>query len=79
MRKFSIAILLATTTVACSSPNAPTSPAAAWAAAHVNEVCIATLTFPGQGIYGYGKLQPVESKVPEGWTVVAISYCNPAE
>lgn len=73
------ACVVALLCVGCSNPNAPTSSAATWAAQHVNYVCVAYAGVPGQGVYGLGVLLPVGTSVPQGGTVVAISYCNPAE
>lgn len=68
--------------VACSGvPSGPTpaNGTAAWALAHVNDICVAYPAIPGTGVYGKGVLQSVTLPVPSGGIVVSISYCNPAE
>jgi len=76
-----ITLLCMVVVSACSSPNGPTpvNGMAAYALAHVNEVCVAYPAIPGQGVYGKGVLQSVTLPIPDGGIVVAISYCNPAE
>lgn len=68
-------MVVAIGTSGCASPAGPTprTAMAEWALAHINDTCIS------QAEGGRGQLIPNEMRVPEGWTVRPISYCNPAE
>lgn len=78
MRMFAIATLLAGIGTGCANPTGPTpnSPAAQWALAHINDICIVDVAG------GPGRLIPNPTSggtIPNGTRIAPISYCNPAE
>jgi hypothetical protein len=82
MRLVSILAVCASVGACNGVPGGPTpiNDTAAYALAHVNEVCVAFPGMPGgTGVYGPAKLYPVNGPMPQGGIVVSISYCNPAE